>query len=88
MNGVALHLRVIALLRDVPLRRRGNLVLQGLAWHDGQRLELRSEGDDKCLCVIPNDLVDQAMPVTGVFRDWYPQADFYIIVGDRLPIAP
>lgn len=83
MSPIDLHFRVVALLREVPTRRRGNLIARGVAWHDGDLVELRGETNDQAICVVPDDLVDRAMPVTGTFCAWYPGADFYIVCGDR-----
>ena len=85
MDGVDIHFRVVALLREDPARRHGNLIMQGVAWHDGERVELRTEGDDRAFCIIPDELVDQAMPVTGRISTWYPDADYYIVCGDWSP---
>lgn len=83
MNPIDLHFRVVVLLRDTPTRRRGNLIVQGLAWHDGDEVEIKDEDGDSVICAVPLDLIEQAMPVTGAFRKWYPGADYYIVCGDR-----
>lgn len=83
MHAIDLHFRVVALLREVPARRRGNLIAQGVAWHDGERVELRNETDDQSICVLPEDLVERAIPMTGTLRDWYPGVDFYTVCDDR-----
>ena len=83
MDGIGIHFRVVVLLREAPARRHGNLIARGLAWHDGDQVELRTEADDDPLCVVPDHLVEQAMPLTGRLRGWYPDADFYIVCGDR-----
>jgi len=83
MNPIDLHQRIVVLLRELPTRRRGGFLARGVAWHDGQQVELRSEADAAVICVLPEDLVAAAMPVTGVFRDWWPDAHVYIVCGDR-----
>lgn len=82
LSPIDLHFRVLALLRETPSRRPGNLIARGVAWHDGEQVELRGEADNQPICVLPEDLVDRAMPVTGAYCDWYPGVDFYIVCGD------
>lgn len=78
---------VVALLRRTPNLRKGNLIMQGVAWHMGMRVELfTNDVPGKLICVIPDDLVRIAIPVTGVFRSWYPGADYYIVCGERFQV--
>lgn len=85
MDALGLHLRSIALMRQSPIGPRGALIVQGLAWHGGEdEVELRTDDErDALLCVIPGDVLRQALPLAGRLAKWYPSADFYIVVGDR-----
>ena len=87
IGPVDIDFRQVALLRSVPNRRRGNLIAQGLARFDGETVEIRNDGNE-LVCILPFELVEKAVPVTGRLRKRYPDADFYVVCGDRLDLWP
>lgn len=89
MGALSVHLRIVALMRHSPIRRPGfwsrdPLIARGLAWHGGEEaVELRTDDEESALlCVIPGEVLARALPVMGRLAKWYPDTDFYIVVGD------
>ena len=89
MDPAEVHFRTIALMRNAPTGPRGASITRGLAWHDGEdEVELRTDDEQGAvLCVIPGEVLARALPVTGRLAEWYPDTDFYIVVGDRFDAA-
>lgn len=85
MDPIDIHHLCVVLLREPPTRRSSkNIIARGVAWHDGEHVELRTEEVDQVVCRLPDDLVKELMPVTGVFLKWFPSAHAYVVCGDRV----
>lgn len=82
MTPLDLHFRTLALLGGEP-SRRGAVVIQGVALHDGECLTLDT-GDRAVSCIVPNQLLPLTLPVMGRLRELYPGADYYAVAGDHV----
>jgi hypothetical protein len=87
MTPAELHLRVLALLGEEPSRGLGVASLRGVAWHDGECLELRDERTNRVLCTIADDLVERVLPVRGRLVSMLPGIDYYAVCGPEVLAA-
>ena len=84
---IEIHFCVVALLRHLPNRQhRDNVLFRGVAWHDGEKVELRTEDDDPRVVVLTDEQIESAMPVAGRIAKFLPGTDYYIVCGEELPM--
>lgn len=81
MSGVDIDGRMVALLRGHVMDR--DMICCGMASFDGEKVRVERDGELEDF-VVSFELIDTAMPVTGRFIDWFPEADCYIQYAEVL----
>ncbi|MAC56038.1 hypothetical protein Mal35_36390 [Gimesia maris] len=79
IHGVEIDGRMVALLRGHVMQR--DLICCGMAIFDGEKIYIKRDGDLEDL-EVSFELIDTALPVTGQFTRWFPDAQYYIQFAD------
>lgn len=78
MTAIDLHLKEILIIKGSISSKPLNIIYAGTGWHNGETFEVKNDSEE--LIEIGIDLLEDAIPLTGLWKKRYQDYDFYISI--------